>query len=458
MRKRILVTVAVAFVLAGVFVPLAGAVSVSVRVEGKTQTIFGAGEPRIEVASTALDALTAAATSGEFYYHLTVGSLGSYVDQIGLYPATGTGGWMFKLNGAQPPVGADAVTLRPGDRVLWYWAGFDPVTFAGPKTLLLTRSKLLPSERVRARRSHEKLSCYAVSAQDDKGVGTPAAGALVRAGSRRAVIGEERTGLPGGSPGLARAGDSQRRRALQRLAVNRFLIPFSLILLVAIGLAGCGQGEKGEGQVWVTRDRGATLLDSGTVPAGLTALQGLDRIAEIETGYGGAFVNEIDGVAGSHTHQRDWFFFVNGYEADRGAASYRLRAGDVEWWDYRSWHGSERVPMVVGAFPEPFLHGYDGKRRAAAVRFGPGLGAEAHALARVVRARSVAAIGKPVAAAANLLVVTAGRPGMAAGLRSGVSAGEPVRFVVTGRAFARSLARNPALVRGRYQAVGWDSP
>jgi hypothetical protein len=240
--------------------------------------------------------------------------------------------------------------------------------------------------------------------------------------------------------------------------VNRLRVSLVLILLVAAGLAGCGQGEKGKAQVWVTRDRGAEVLEQGSVPAGLTALQGLDRLAQVETGYGGAFVTEIDGVANSRLHRRDWFFFVNGYEADRGAASYRLRAGDVEWWDYRSWRGSERVPVVVGAFPEPFLHGYDGKRRAAAVRFAPGLAAEAKALAKIVHARSVAAIGRPVAAAANVLVVRAGRPGMVARLRSGERAGDPVRFVVSGRAFARSLATDPALVKHRYQAAEWSSP
>ena len=239
--------------------------------------------------------------------------------------------------------------------------------------------------------------------------------------------------------------------------MNRFCISLCLLLLAAAGLGGCGQGEKGKARVWITRDRGTTALDEGTVPAGLTALQGLYRLTKVETGYGGAFVTAIDGVAGSRLHGRDWFFYVNGYEADRGAASYRLRAGDVEWWDYHSWRGSERVPLLVGAFPEPFLHGYDGKRRPAAVRFGPGLGAEARALARVVHARSVAPIGRPVASAVNLLVVTAGRPGMAARLRSGERAGDPVRFVVSGRAFARSLAGNPALARRRYQAAGWSS-
>ena len=240
--------------------------------------------------------------------------------------------------------------------------------------------------------------------------------------------------------------------------MNRLHVSACLILLTAVGLVGCGQGESGKAQVWVTRDRGATLLGAGTVPGGLTALQGLDRVAKVGTGYGGGFVTEIDGVAGSQLYQRDWFFFINGYEADRGADSYRLRAGDVEWWDYRSWRGSERMPLVVGAFPEPFLHGYDGKRRVAAVRFGRGLGAEAHALARIVRARSVAAIGRTVAPAANLLVVIGGRPGMVAQSRGEERAGEPVRFVVRGRDFARALARNPGLVRYRYQAAGWNSP
>jgi len=237
--------------------------------------------------------------------------------------------------------------------------------------------------------------------------------------------------------------------------VNRRRLPVFLALLVAAaGSIGCSAGGgDGKAQVWVTRDQGATTLERGTVPAGLTALQGLDRLTKIETSYGGAFVTAINGLSTSRLRQRDWFYFVNGYESDRGAASYRLRAGDVEWWDYRAWRGRERFPVVVGAFPEPFLHGYDGKRRLVAVRYQPGLRTEALALARVVRAGSVAPLGAPVAVAANLLVVSAGRPGIVAGLRSGERAGDPVRFVVSGKDFVRALAGNPELARYRYQAA-----
>jgi len=103
------------------------------------------------------------------------------------------------------------------------------------------------------------------------------------------------------------------------------------------------------------------------VPAGVSAMEALQRAAKVETRYGGRYVQSINGLAGSLDARRDWFYFVNGYEADRGAADYRLHAGDVEWWDYRSWKNAMRVPVVAGAFPEPFLHGYDGTRRPAVV-------------------------------------------------------------------------------------------
>jgi hypothetical protein len=41
------------------------------------------------------------------------------------------------------------------------------------------------------KRSHKKLYCYTVSAQYDKGVSTPAVGASLRAGSKRALIGKK---------------------------------------------------------------------------------------------------------------------------------------------------------------------------------------------------------------------------------------------------------------------------
>ena len=138
----------------------------------------------------------------------------------------------------------------------------------------------------------------------------------------------------------------------------------ALLLAAACLLAGCGEEAAGEGsaQLWITRDRGAEVVLSTTVPAGISALEALRRKAEVETRYGGRFVQSIDGIEGDIAGQHDWFYFVNGYEADISAADYELHEGDVLWWDHRSWEGAMRQPVVVGAFPEPFLHGWDGKR------------------------------------------------------------------------------------------------
>jgi hypothetical protein len=139
------------------------------------------------------------------------------------------------------------------------------------------------------------------------------------------------------------------------------------LLLAVTAFAGCGGGESGRATLWVTRDQGAHLLLQRQVPAGLTAMQALDRVTDIKTRYTGRYVQSINGIEGSIAAGRDWFYFINGYEADRSAAEYRLHNGDVEWWDFRSWRKQLREPVVVGAFPEPFLHGYGGRRLPARV-------------------------------------------------------------------------------------------
>jgi Domain of unknown function (DUF4430) len=127
--------------------------------------------------------------------------------------------------------------------------------------------------------------------------------------------------------------------------------------------AGCGFGpgpsSEGEATLTVTRDYGAEPMLEATEsdpPESETVLRMLDGEAEIETRYGGGFVQSIDGVAGAVEDGRtsDWFFFVNGIESDRGAAEVPVRGGDRIWWDYRDWTEALRTPAVVGSWPEPF--------------------------------------------------------------------------------------------------------
>jgi hypothetical protein len=168
-----------AALVALVVVPSALAVKVHVRVEGKERTIFGPTAPMIDVTSpranplpeNALDALESASVLGEFYYHVTSSGFGPYVDQVGRFAAAGQTGWVFKVNGLSPPVGANQVQLKAGDSVLWYWAQFGIA--GGPKTLELSRVG--------------KTACYRVRTQDDSGAFAPALGAVLHVGSKRTV-------------------------------------------------------------------------------------------------------------------------------------------------------------------------------------------------------------------------------------------------------------------------------
>jgi len=148
--RRSLIAVAV---LAAAFAvaPFAAAAVVHIRVEGKTVTIFGSTEPRVS-ATTPLEALQTASRAAEFYVHVTAASFGNYVDQVGLYGGSGSAGWVFKVNGVSPPVGADQVQLKDGDVVEWYYATFGPT--GGPPTLVLK-----PAAK----------GCYAATGADDQG-------------------------------------------------------------------------------------------------------------------------------------------------------------------------------------------------------------------------------------------------------------------------------------------------
>ena len=219
--------------------------------------------------------------------------------------------------------------------------------------------------------------------------------------------------------------------------------------LAVAALAGCGSkhSTSGSARLWITRDRGQHVLVVDKVKAGQTAMQALEQKAKVNTSYGGRFVQSIDGVSGDRSAQRDWFYFVNGYEADEGAADYTLRPGDIEWWDYRSWKHAMHVPVVVGAFPEPFLHGYAGKMRDAAVVFdSKALEPMARQLGKLIDAKPLKA--DEIGDANVLFLMNADVPLSAT--TSG--AGKPVRFVI-GPTAARRLLADPGRVRYRYTGL-----
>jgi hypothetical protein len=196
-------------------------------------------------------------------------------------------------------------------------------------------------------------------------------------------------------------------------------------LALVFVLAGCGE-TSGSATLWVTRDRGHEVLLVARVPAGLTAMQALDRKDDIKTSYGGRFVDAIGGVKTASHH--DWFYFLNGIDADRSAVEVRLRKGDNLWWDYRSWRQPHEVAAVIGAFPQPFVSG---------TTVVIGNGELARKLARVVH---------------GTVGTFAPRGAYSIELRTGGTfrALDGHRFVLDPGLAARILA-NPALVRFRFE-------
>ena len=213
----------------------------------------------------------------------------------------------------------------------------------------------------------------------------------------------------------------------------------TLVLVLALVLAGCGGGGHGHGTatLWVTRDRGAHVIYAGSVPAGLDGIQVVERKLKVTTRYGGRYLQSIDGIAGSLTGQRDWFFFVNGIEGDRSATEVTLHPGDVLWWDYRRWSGSSMsVPLVLGSYPEPFIHGFPGKTSVVSSN-------------RKLAARIAAQVHGTVNAVTtprNFIVIGGKLPPQTARIkrfRSGA-------LLELGTAVAERLARDPNALRYRY--------
>jgi hypothetical protein len=167
LRRSLIAVAVLAAALAAA--PFAAAAVVHIRVEGKTVTLFGPTQPTV-TASTPLEALQAASTAAELYYHVTASSFGNYVDQVGLYGGGGDVGWVFKVNGISPPVGADQVQLKDGDVVEWYYATFGAT--GGPATLVLKAAAK---------------NCYTATGQDDTGAAKVPAGLAFHTGSKTLV-------------------------------------------------------------------------------------------------------------------------------------------------------------------------------------------------------------------------------------------------------------------------------
>jgi hypothetical protein len=136
------------------------------------------------------------------------------------------------------------------------------------------------------------------------------------------------------------------------------------VCLLALLAAGCGGATSSHVTVTVSRDFGETSVaatEKNTASSDDTVLKLLQRDFTVKTGGGG--VQEIEGLSGGEANGRKvgWFYYVNGIAASQ-AADRKLHPGDKVWWDHHDAQTAASVPAVVGAFPEPFASGSDGKK------------------------------------------------------------------------------------------------
>jgi hypothetical protein len=193
---------------------------------------------------------------------------------------------------------------------------------------------------------------------------------------------------------------SERRAAgaavVRAVARGGALVTLSVLTVIASGCGlGAGKAPTAVGLV-VTRDFGAKVVRSWGAPQARgqeTVMSLLTRNATVSTRYSGGFVQGIDGLDGGQSggHSVDWFYYVNGIEASKGAASTNVHAGDHIWWDWHDWSATDDIPAVVGSFPQPFLNGIDGKRLPVRVECASVDGDPCRTVTERLRAQHVAA-------------------------------------------------------------------
>ena len=178
------------------------------------------------------------------------------------------------------------------------------------------------------------------------------------------------------------------------------LLPAQILVLACLpALAGCGLGAgpaPKEVRLLVTRDFGSRVLHETPQPkisGAETVMSLLLRNYAVSTRFGGGFVQSIDGLAGGREGGRpiDWFYYVNGVEAPKGAAETNVHPGDHLWWDRHDWSQTDNIPAVVGSYPEPFLNGIEGKRLPVRVECSTDAGAACETVTRRLQADGVPA-------------------------------------------------------------------
>ncbi|MEM0493366.1 MAG: DUF4430 domain-containing protein [Candidatus Thermoplasmatota archaeon] len=119
-------------------------------------------------------------------------------------------------------------------------------------------------------------------------------------------------------------------------------------------------------RVIITLDYGKSLILDSMVTNNkqLSAFDALESVASIDST--GGFVNSINGISSTYSlvnnEPKDWFYYINGMLSPVGSKSYIVHDGDIIHWDYHLWFDYKSSTAIIGDYPEPFLHGFNGNQ------------------------------------------------------------------------------------------------
>lgn len=177
-----------------------------------------------------------------------------------------------------------------------------------------------------------------------------------------------------------------------------------VMLVGALVLAGCDVPSLREdptdnstrilGQrAWVTltTDGGRRLVTRRNVriERGDTALDVLGYVADVRLAPDGT-IAQVNGEGGGALRtfgpeQSAWYYRADGIESIGVAPHrYRVQPGQSIWWDLRRYDIYQRLPVAVGAFPEPLFSGWRDSERPLRIAHGTGFKKDAEYLRRSV--------------------------------------------------------------------------
>ncbi len=143
-----------------------------------------------------------------------------------------------------------------------------------------------------------------------------------------------------------------------------------LIIIIAMYLGGCTHKtslENGNIKVIISKDFGKEQLHDDEIPLNenTSVMEIMEENYEVETAYGGGFVNAVDGLKSGFTRNKDkrrktdWFYYINGMLTQVGAKNYYLKPGDTIIWDYHNWSSNMYLSTIIGSYPSNFINGYE---------------------------------------------------------------------------------------------------